>query len=113
MVSHLIGSQAPDQVLRRPVRKWNQKPSARDPCPADPCLHPRDPCPDLSIAEATLTKRTTWVLLGPCLMTRRSANLLASEATAGIEPAMKVLQTAAPFPSQEAKIHKNFERRVL
>jgi len=30
-----------------------------------------------------------------CVMTRRSANLLAPEATAGIEPAMKVLQTAA------------------
>ena len=28
-------------------------------------------------------------------MTRQSANLLASEATAGIEPAMKVLQTSA------------------
>jgi hypothetical protein len=68
--------------------------SARDPCPADSCFHPKDLCPDLSIAEAAVTKRTTKVLLDPCPMSRESANSLASEATAGIEPAMKVLQTS-------------------
>ena len=31
----------------------------------------------------------------PCLATSKSCDLLGSEATAGIEPAMKVLQTSA------------------
>src|SRR5437773_8912720 len=48
------------------------------PLPRGPLPSARDPCPDGSIGEATLRKRTTRVLLDSCLMCRRSANLLAS-----------------------------------
>ena len=54
-------------------------------------------------------KRMTWGLLDPCLAVSEPRDLLGSEATAGIEPAMKVLQIDGSVREPRLKNPRKFQ----